>query len=85
MELKEDGALELRGFSPHSLTFLPSVNCFLAVDGIGKSRCLDLASGAELYSTGRTGSTIYGYSWSRVDCSDDVSRGARGVNYTYEM
>ena len=52
MELIEDGSLDLRGFSPHSLTFLPNINCLLATEKSGGARCLDLTSGAELLSTG---------------------------------
>lgn len=52
MELTEDGSFDLRGFSPHSLTFLPNINCLLATEKSGGARCLDLTSGAELLSTG---------------------------------
>lgn len=52
MELVDDGAFELRGFSPHSLTFLPATNSLLAADRNGRVRCLDLVSGSELYSAG---------------------------------
>ena len=52
MELVDDGAFELRGFSPHSLTFLPTTNSLLATDRSGRVRCLDIVSGSELYSAG---------------------------------
>ena len=51
MELKKDGVLDLGGFSPHFLAFLPTANCFLATDRAGRAKCLDIASGSELYAT----------------------------------
>ncbi len=52
MELREEAELDLGEFSPRSLAFLPTANCFLATDGVGRVKCLDLASGSELYATG---------------------------------
>ncbi|XP_064403421.1 baculoviral IAP repeat-containing protein 6-like isoform X3 [Halichondria panicea] len=43
MELKVEGELCLRGFSPHQVSYLPSLNCVLVSDGRGAFRCVDIA------------------------------------------
>ena len=47
MELKVEGELCLRGFSPHQVSYLPSLNCVLVSDGRGAFRCVDISSGKE--------------------------------------
>ena len=42
----------LRGFSPHQLAFMPSLNCVLASDGKGHFKCIDVISGTELSPPG---------------------------------
>lgn len=47
MELKREGEFSLRGFSPHQLTFLPSLNTVLVSDGKGAFRSLDIVTGKD--------------------------------------
>ena len=61
MELSLDEEFVLRGFSPHQLAFLPSLNCILASDGRGTFKCVDIVSGKEYPTQGGELQTVYCY------------------------
>ena len=59
MELKASECFQLSGFSPHQLSFLPSLNCVLATDRQGNTRCIDTVTKVELSPPGNVFLSAY--------------------------
>lgn len=45
METSEEGEFFLNDFSPHTLTFIPGLNCVLASNREGQTRTIDVVTG----------------------------------------
>ena len=52
MDSSIEGEFYLKGFSPQSLTFIPGLNCVLASNGRGETRCIDVVTGHVQQSLG---------------------------------
>lgn len=53
MELNATEDFQLSGFSPCQLSFFPSLNCILATDRQGNTRCIDTVTKVELSPPGK--------------------------------
>ncbi len=52
MDTSVEGEFFLDDFSPQSLTFIPGLNCVLAVNRRGETRCIDVVTGHVQQSLG---------------------------------
>lgn len=52
MELTSEAQFHLRDFSPQQLLFLPHLNAVLATNSGGRTKCIDVVTGAELQPPG---------------------------------
>ena len=58
METSIEGEFSLGEFSPQILTFIPSLNCVLASNWGGQTRCIDVVTGHVQQSLGKEATIV---------------------------